>query len=507
MNIPRKVLVVDDSDDNRGAVGALLRFMSFEVCEVSSAEEALNKFNEFKPDVLLVDVVMPRMSGLELLERLTISSHCCQAIMMTGYECIDDACKAMEVGAYSYIRKPILYEELNEHIQKALKRVDEAEQKAADQKRLKLEILVTTNKAEAILKVAEQQSRRFDIVLNSIQEPMLAFDSEARLRIINRAAEKLFGITMEKHYGVDLHETGIEKDTVAIIKENVDRCINGEGVTTLQYVRYNGRHFSISVSTLYDELQTMCGCVSVFNDETAILEAEHLRTSFFKLVAHEFRTPLSVLTNSVALLGMIENRGDELTTIQKGMDEACNRLDRLVTTAVRFAGVTRLDANTYPEVVNVTVQIEQVVDEFRGMAANKEVTIRYVKCAGEYSFCTDWNLLKIVLTSIVDNAVKFTREKTTVVIEVVTNTNSEQRGIEITVADEGPGIPPEQTTKIFEWFQQVEDPLTRKHGGLGLGLPLALKASKLLGGSVEVKSTGELGSVFSIIIPEMLTPA
>lgn len=119
MAAERKILVVDDSIDNRDALRDLLRFMGYMVRDASSGSEALQIAADFKPDLFILDVMMPGMNGLQLLELLNVASHGYEAIMMTGNESVDDACKAIEYGALSYLRKPISHKELAEHVEKA----------------------------------------------------------------------------------------------------------------------------------------------------------------------------------------------------------------------------------------------------------------------------------------------------------------------------------------------------------------------------------------------------
>jgi signal transduction histidine kinase len=110
--------------------------------------------------------------------------------------------------------------------------------------------------------------------------------------------------------------------------------------------------------------------------------------------------------------------------------------------------------------------------------------------------CTDRDKVKQILVYLADNAIKFTKSGS--VRLGVTDTGNEVR---FTVVDTGIGIAPENLTRVFQPFMQVNSGLTRRYGGIGLGLYIAERFAKLLRGYIEVESTLERGSTFSLVIP------
>jgi signal transduction histidine kinase len=111
---------------------------------------------------------------------------------------------------------------------------------------------------------------------------------------------------------------------------------------------------------------------------------------------------------------------------------------------------------------------------------------------------TDPNKLKVVIKNLIGNAIKFT-EKGKIFVTV----QAKGEGVEIAVADSGTGISPEDLAVIFEAFRQGEQKvLTRRHGGVGLGLYIVKRMLELLGGSVSVESTLGQGSTFRIWLPQ-----
>src|SRR5271167_3419064 len=103
----RRVLIVEDEENARMGYEALLRKWNCEVLGVGSGEEALAKFSEFYPHVILVDVELPGMNGLDLLGRLGDEIQRIPVIIITGRGSDERVAQAIEAGAYWYIEKPL----------------------------------------------------------------------------------------------------------------------------------------------------------------------------------------------------------------------------------------------------------------------------------------------------------------------------------------------------------------------------------------------------------------
>jgi signal transduction histidine kinase len=115
---------------------------------------------------------------------------------------------------------------------------------------------------------------------------------------------------------------------------------------------------------------------------------------------------------------------------------------------------------------------------------------------------TDPVLLGDAVECIYDNAIKFSPPDSTIEIKTKTfETTTLKTCLSILILDQGPGIPAEQQQQMFEWFWQGEDSLTRCTGGMGIGLPLALRAIEILGGSLNYAQYPLGGSIFTITIP------
>src|SRR5512147_973290 len=118
----RRVLVVDDEENLRLLVRTILRREGLEVEVASSGEQALALVETFGPDVILTDVRMPRMGGLDLLTTLKAKGNDAVVIVMSAYGNVDLAIEAMKAGAYDYLQKPFKAEEVVLTLRKAEER-------------------------------------------------------------------------------------------------------------------------------------------------------------------------------------------------------------------------------------------------------------------------------------------------------------------------------------------------------------------------------------------------
>lgn len=116
----KSILVVDDDKDVREFLISFLTDLNYRTIEASSGEEAIEKFNTLGADLVISDMVMGEMGGLELLDKLYVIDEEIAFLLITGYPSIDTAVKAIKKGAFDYITKPFNIEDMQIRIEKAL---------------------------------------------------------------------------------------------------------------------------------------------------------------------------------------------------------------------------------------------------------------------------------------------------------------------------------------------------------------------------------------------------
>jgi signal transduction histidine kinase/CheY-like chemotaxis protein len=260
--------------------------------------------------------------------------------------------------------------------------------------------------------------------------------------------------------------------------------------------------------------------------ELAATHAEHLRVArahtreleqsnryksqFLANVSHELRTPL----NSILLLSkMLGAEGNGLSPIQRRqaqvIHEAGRDLRALIDDILDISRIESGRLSLNPEPVELRPMLEDLIELFSPQLTDKpvELSLRLELGAPE-SLRTDRDKLRQILKNFLANAIKFT-ERGEVRVEVGTRTES-ARPLVLSVLDTGIGIPRDKQEIIFEAFQQADGSTRRRYGGTGLGLAISRELATLLGGVIEVESTPDAGSRFSLLLPlslEDATPA
>ncbi|SFB67894.1 DNA-binding transcriptional response regulator, NtrC family, contains REC, AAA-type ATPase, and a Fis-type DNA-binding domains [Brevinema andersonii] len=124
----KMVLIIDDEDNIRSGLMLSLKSEGFDVQGAASGVEALDKINLFLPDLIVSDIKMPGLNGLELLEQVKIKHPNIPVIMLTGHAGLDDAVTAMKLGAYDFLTKPVHLDKLILLIQRAIAQMDQHQQ-------------------------------------------------------------------------------------------------------------------------------------------------------------------------------------------------------------------------------------------------------------------------------------------------------------------------------------------------------------------------------------------
>jgi signal transduction histidine kinase/HAMP domain-containing protein len=234
--------------------------------------------------------------------------------------------------------------------------------------------------------------------------------------------------------------------------------------------------------------------------QTVELEkANNLKDEFLGIISHELRTPLNVI---VGYLRMIQERilGDinteqanALETISRHSYDLLNMIEGIMDATKIAAGA--LAAEYHPvDLVNLLEGLKSECPAPR----DREVAIAWHYSPDLLSIVSDGIKLKRVLQALINNALKFTESGQ---VTITASHAAERHSVEFAVIDTGVGIPNESLPFIFELFRQHDSSKTREFGGLGLGLFIVERFTRMLGGSISVASQVGVGSTFKVTIP------
>lgn len=225
--------------------------------------------------------------------------------------------------------------------------------------------------------------------------------------------------------------------------------------------------------------------------------ASRAKTTFLGLVSHELATPLQIMQLNLESLERAQAaaggpHGERIVRIRR----ASNRLLEMINTLLEYVRLESGHLEVRPTDVPLDELARSVVDDLAPQARQKGLALRVVAGDALVPLRTDGRLLRLVLTNLVGNAVKYTDRGH---VEVAVGVDASAHVLRVT--DTGRGIAPEQLSAIFEPFTQLEG-LREKHTpGVGLGLTLVRELVAVLGGSVSVASTVGQGSTFTVRLP------
>ncbi len=229
--------------------------------------------------------------------------------------------------------------------------------------------------------------------------------------------------------------------------------------------------------------------------------ANQAKANFLSVMSHELRTPLSAIIGYTDLI----DRGvvGEITEKQRAylgrIRASSSHLLQIIEEVLAFAGTEAGKESVHPEEMSLAELMEGVIVVAEPLAGETGLDFDVQIRDGEAGIRTDARKVRQVLLNLISNALKFTEEGS-----VQVRARAEEDQLIFEVEDTGVGIPGERHEEIFERFWQMEEALTRKVGGTGLGLSVALSFARLLDGTLDVESEPGIGSTFTLRVARHL---
>ncbi len=486
------ILVVDDEKGIREGCRRILSVEGYGVDVAENGKAALEMVKGKPYDLILVDLMMPVMGGLELMEQVRQIDPGIIMVVITGFATVETAVEAMKHGAYDYIPKPFNPEQLLAVLNRGL-----------DKRRLTMEKEKLREERDlSLLEIASEKSKLHTIV-NSMADGILVINREHQLVLWNPAVLKMLNVTgrVDGGVGLDFKKAIKQKDLIEVISKAFSPDSSQYTIISEEVVLpgETPKTLMVNVAGVRDEKGQNLGVVSTFRDISGLKEVEEIKSQFVRMVAHELRAPL----------GAIEGYLNAYLTGVAGTDPQFNRqmLERaklrarslmdLVNDLLLFAKLESKKVVRKKELLDMTAIIEGTVELFKVQSSTKDISF-VVDIPEKLPLIeADRAEMEQLLTNLVSNAMKYNVKNGKVTVRAV----PDRHYLSLSVSDTGIGIDEECLPCIFDEFYRVQGPGTRYTTGTGLGLSIVKRIVESHFGSIEVESKVEKGTTFTVKLP------
>ncbi len=473
------VLVVDDEKRIRDGCQKALRTKGYVVDGAENGEVALEKIHKKHFDLVLLDLMMPGPSGLEVLPQIKEIDSDAVIIVITGYATLEHAIEAMKKGAFDFIAKPFTPDQLRVVASKAIEY------------------------SRALQDIAEERSR-VRTLIDRLAEGVVTTDNEKRIVLANPSFLRMVG--WKKKGDVTnkfLAEVTPQRELMDMMDKVLSMPSDEFAELTEELELNNGEKKVLAARCVpfRDRIGRTLGAVTVLHDITAIREMDQLKSSFVSMVSHEIQSPMNSVLAQLKVV--LDGLAGELTPKQKDiLTRASQKIKGLSELAAELLDLARIEAGLVTqekEKLDLGEIIEQQVAFYTEKAAEKNIDLSLQPLPGLPPVLGSKYNLEEVLSNLISNAIKYSPEGGRVTVSA----KQEDEFIELKVSDTGYGIPEEDLERIFEKFYRVKNEDTRGISGTGLGLAIVKSIVEAHNGTIEVESELGKGTTFTVFLPVM----
>ena len=520
---PKRLLAVDDSITYLQELGSQLRREGYHVVMASSGEEALELLAARPVDGILLDLVMPGLSGQDTCKRIKQRAEWrdIPLIMLTARDDRDAMIEGINAGADDYIAKSADFDVLKARLRAQLRRkYFEDENRRIREKLVRRETEATAREqGEAEQKKLDQRLRDQQFYTRSLIESnidaLMTTDPLGIITDVNKQMEALTGCTRDELIGAPSKNyfTDPERAEAAIKLVLREKKVTDYELTARAR---DGKKTEVSynATTFYDRDRTLQGVLAIARDVTerkrneqalqetnielasaksAAEEANLAKSDFLSSMSHELRSPLNAILGFAQLMELAsplptDSQKESIAQILQAGWHLLKLINEILDLSVIESGKVSLSTES--------VSLAEVMSECQAMmepqAQQRGISVTFPRFDNPFFVSADRTRLKQIVINLLSNAIKYNKERGTVVVDCTASTPGITR---ISVKDTGAGLSPEKVAQLFQPFNR----LGQEAGGVagtGIGLVVTKRLAELMGGVLGVESTVGAGSVF-----------
>jgi len=483
------ILIVDDEYGVRSGIRTILEMDGYDVDEAADGAEALAQIARRDFDVALLDYRLPDTDGLSLLH--SMRERGCEAMvcMITAYANIDTAVAATRQGVDFFLPKPFTPDDLLGVVETLLRH----RHARVEAERLRLE------HEAGLLALAEEKTQTHSLV-SSLRDAVLVVNREGDVVLANRAMTELLG----KPEGDVLMRPAREllgEGALAPLCEQLAAPVKDR---TVKQLDLGERSYMASIVTFRAEDGAALGRILTLSDISEVRRLATEKSRFIRMMVHELRSPLGSVKG---VLEVLEDKslGEELEPYLQMVARADARIDGLTGLIGDLLSLSRIEQTGREEdleLVAIAPFVDEALDVQREALAAREIDAELSLAPDLPHVLIAPDDLRLVVSNLVGNAVKYNRDGGSVTVTAaVVKGGGDGDWLRLDVADTGLGIKEENLERIFTEFFREKRPETRELEGNGLGLAIVKRLVERAGGRLEVSSTENEGSTFSVLLP------
>lgn len=341
----------------------------------------------------------------------------------------------------------------------------------------------------------ENEKIQLASILANMKEGVLALNSKGKILLANSALKKMFKLDENalNNFYYEVFRSPQLRELIALVlkqKEAQSQELNlgfpEEKILLTQAL------------PIQSENEEGISTILVFFDITQLKKLERIRKDFVANVSHELRTPLTSIKGFVEALqdGAI-NDSKQAQHFLSIISQHSERMNRIISDLLLLSQIESDGYQLKRRSFSLKNLISEIIEQYKGLAEKKSQTLKLNFNLNDEQIEADPEKIAQVLINLLDNAIKFTPEKGKIEISVDKNPNR----IQISIRDNGFGIPSTDLPRIFERFYRVDKARSQELGGTGLGLAIVKHIVEAHGGKAWVESELNSGSIFHFTIP------
>ena len=504
------VLIVDDNPANLGMLTSSLKEFGYKTPIARNGETAIVRAQLKRPDIILLDVVMPGIDGFETCRRLKMdeATKAIPVIFMTARSGTQDKLKGFEVGGVDYVTKPFQQEEVLARVATHLQ-IRELEQSLREQsteleeanreigllnEQLRAENLrVSENLKESELKyhtLVEELSDGYFVVENGV------------IVFANRAFCRMHGCSTEDVLGEDFLRF-VEPDSredVAKIYQKVRREMPQSALLEYQRLAKDGAGLATEMTAKATRYESKVVDIGICRDITERIEMEERVREAERMayigrittsISHEIRNPLSAIKMNLRILQTARKfTKEDWRHIDISVNEV-TRLEEILDELLDFAKPLRLNMGKCA----VNDALRECLDLLRVKFEQKCLSVTQSFSPEIPTIYADRKKLSQAFLNLLLNAFEASENSGHIWVQSAYYTDQDEPRVELVIEDEGSGLPQKQLQNIFKPF------FTTKEDGTGLGLTNTTRILDAHGGWLEAVNREPHGAIFRVYLP------